>query len=213
MKRGMSIASGILFASLVAILVIALRPKSNSGQRLPEEVPPRNPKNADAVSNQIPATQQTNIESNSAANRYGRRSGTVDSTIDFWGKVIDENGNPIPNAQVVVSIRSWGKSRVAYFRGARFREETLVTDKNGILALTNRIGDSLVIRSITKPGYSLAQQQELGFSYGSPGDSTPRGDEPKQLVMISEKSLSTPGIRRFEYLTRIRCDNVLLDST
>ena len=194
MKNRIPLAIGVMMVSLIVIVLNMLRGTQKSGQDQ------RRGFQSATLTNQSPETPQAQSNRFLLTNRYARRSGTLDATIDFWGKVIDEDGDPVPSATVTLAIRSWGDRRMSLFQNARFSEETLIADDNGLFAVTNRVGDSLNIRSIGKPGFSLIRSQEFTFSYGRPGDTLPQSDDPKRFVMVSEKHSSSAGLRRFEHV-------------
>lgn len=123
--------------------------------------------------------------------------------LHFWGRVVHENDEPIPDATVDVSIRSWGNNFVAYVHGARFSKETLVT----AFALSNRMGDVVGIESIDKPGYTLIKGQDVSLSFGKPGSKILRIDQPQVFRMLSDETLSSARLKSFKFRTRIGCEN------
>ena len=79
--------------------------------------------------------------------------------INFWGKVVDEKGNPIPNATVELGTadRPW-ETGSSYER---------TTDSNGLFAITGVKGLSISV-DVSKGGYYKTSHSRGQFSYAQP---------------------------------------------
>jgi hypothetical protein len=77
--------------------------------------------------------------------------------IDFYGKVVDENSNPIAGANV-----GFGWSETPTEEGER-RTNTL-SDREGLFSLRDQRGPSLDV-SVSKPGYASSHNGQWGFIY------------------------------------------------
>jgi len=83
--------------------------------------------------------------------------------IDFYGKVVDQNGNPVFGANIAFGLNNLdGQSTI----------ET-ISDELGLFSLTGRQGKHLSVR-IGKEGYSISKLNPTGFFYaGSNEDFVP----------------------------------------
>jgi len=79
--------------------------------------------------------------------------------ISFYGRVLDQDNDPVPDAKVVVSWTDLSN------RGTSLRE--LVTDGRGDFSLSGVHGKHLLIRSIEKRGYELATTNRNEFEYAA----------------------------------------------
>jgi hypothetical protein len=83
------------------------------------------------------------------------------TTINFYGKVVDQNDQPIAGATVKLTIAA-DPSKV------NVQEEndyTLETGQDGNFQLIGTYGWSLHISSITKSGYELSPKAQRGYPY------------------------------------------------
>jgi hypothetical protein len=78
--------------------------------------------------------------------------------INFWGKVVDESGMPVTDAQV-----SFGWTDLSPTEGYSRVQD--VSDSNGSFALLSRTGKRLSV-SVSKEGYYTANPQTQYFEYG-----------------------------------------------
>lgn len=74
---------------------------------------------------------------------YLDRAIIMNKKINFYGKLIDQNGLPVTNAIVKLHTQS----------AAQFKDYVLVTDNNGLFKLENKTGFLVTIDSFNKDGY------------------------------------------------------------
>jgi hypothetical protein len=92
--------------------------------------------------------------------------------IQFYGKVIDQNGDPIPGVDVTFSIRVSKPPGPGLLPEDMFENPVVTTDPAGLFEITNTKGAMLMISSIEKTGYEAAKV-DLSRSYWywrPPGD-------------------------------------------
>lgn len=99
------------------------------------------------------------------------------SPIDFWGKVVDEKGNPISGAKVSFGICNHPErdSQKIY----------VLSDVQGLFSLTEKRGASLFV-GVTKSGYYELDQSAATIEYamrGRPGIELPTKDNPTIFVL------------------------------
>lgn len=105
--------------------------------------------------------------------------------IAFFGKVQDQYGKPVPDAQIDYSVID------KYFEPAS--KKSGVADKNGNFSLTGVQGAALTV-GVSKEGYDPIYQQSNGaFSFGVPNDSqrdrpTPTQENPAMFVLRKKAS-------------------------
>ena len=81
--------------------------------------------------------------------------------IEFYGKVVDENSNPVPSAAVDfrwAEVPTEGGNRVT----------NMESDAKGLFALHNAIGLNLSV-SVSKDGYYTSRKDNGSFTFGSLG--------------------------------------------
>lgn len=82
--------------------------------------------------------------------------------INFYGKVVDENGAPVPNASINFTWNDLSP------QGTSHADTT--SDENGLFSLTNRQGKRLSVTA-SKPGYySGGDARAASFEYANPAD-------------------------------------------
>ncbi|HXT13786.1 MAG TPA: carboxypeptidase-like regulatory domain-containing protein [Candidatus Angelobacter sp.] len=93
------------------------------------------------------------------------------SPIHFYGKVVDQNGIPIPGVNVQVKVRQWytAAPETKTF-GARMIPIEKQTGTDGRFEVQDVDGDGFDVESIVKEGYKLSPKapREFGVSSGSP---------------------------------------------
>jgi hypothetical protein len=94
--------------------------------------------------------------------------------IQFWGRVIDQDGQPLPGVRVVMSARKWHSLPEV---GATHAKVERITDSGGSFEIEGVSGDVLSREILEKPGYRLSQNAPISFSYGQspePFNANPR---------------------------------------
>jgi hypothetical protein len=84
--------------------------------------------------------------------------------VSFFGKVVDQEGQPLANANVKLAVRQWHGPAAGNI-GVRFNEHNLVTGQDGRFNLQDERGDSVSVKGIEKDGFELSGKSQLGFSY------------------------------------------------
>jgi hypothetical protein len=106
--------------------------------------------------------------------------------IDFWGRVVDENNDPIPGVKITFRVREW-----LYLAGtglaSRFPRQDVLSDNDGNFRVVGENGDVLTLESVHKSGYRLSLKSDLAFSYGeSPEPFHPDASNPVLIRMWKE---------------------------
>ncbi len=77
--------------------------------------------------------------------------------VDFYGKVVDQNGNPIDGVELKIRIVGYedSLSKIIEGSGDQFREEfTIRTDEFGLFSVEEKRGTSFLIKEMAKEGYT-----------------------------------------------------------
>jgi hypothetical protein len=116
-----------------------------------------------------PTTNQAAIEE-AKATQLQAAAAAKNVPVDFWGKVVDQDGQPLSGVRVIMRVRQWfydpngGPGTLSPKREA-------TTDAGGNFEWTGANGDSLELESVTKEGYRLSPKAQTGFVYGRDADS------------------------------------------
>ena len=84
-----------------------------------------------------------------------------DARVRFWGKVVDQDGNPVEAAEITASVTTL---RLVKVKG-RYQEYALLTARSGIdgrFMLEGAEGFSLTIEQLHKDGYVLPSSYQAG---------------------------------------------------
>lgn len=174
----------IILAFALALFVFLLWPRltQHAPNLTPTDKPSQSATSLDGESNQTGANEP--LQSN-AATMSSQQSPIVsdidkpeifkkaieemNTPIDFYGKVIDQDSNPIPNVKVLARVRHWN-ARFPTETGpaARFIAIEKSTDSSGSFQINGEAGDGFGIVIDPQNGYELEPMQH---SFGAVGGS------------------------------------------
>ena len=97
--------------------------------------------------------------------------------IDFWGKVIDQDGNPLAGVTITADTRTFavGTNGRPY---TAFPKTNLVTGTDGLFEIHGMTGDALSIRALEKDGYETEHGALRDFGYNTSQNITPDPNSP-----------------------------------
>lgn len=85
--------------------------------------------------------------------------------VEFHGKVVDQDDNPLPNVKVRALVRHWEMvAPVAFGAHGQMISGEAATTSDGLFIIQGMTGDSVAIQSIVKLGYELEPTQ---LTYGA----------------------------------------------
>lgn len=175
-KRTLAVVVGLLALGLLLIWMLRERHQPEVGRSTPEAsgTPDQNvgseprPNRQQAGRPQVPQVPDLQAAHSAAATQAALAflSNTVQPywdqvhrPIEFYGRVVDENGKPVEGASI-------GFSWTFYHPEGSFTTNAL-SDGNGLFALKGVVGAELFV-SVSKPGYynvkSLNQNNSFGYS-------------------------------------------------
>ena len=198
----------VLALALLVIVAIWLWPSSHlpASSAVAQQVPSPNPTPQSSASGQPTPTpaaspseevlRQSNAEG--ATQEEGKSFlAAFHTPINFWGKVVDENGRPVPNAKVQL-----GTADRPWETGSRIEQ---VTDSSGLFSLVGAQGLSISV-VVSKDGYHQTSRSRGQISYAQPSgnrEPLPTPDNPMvfklqtmgeavPLVHIRERTIRIP---------------------
>lgn len=96
--------------------------------------------------------------------------------IDFWGKVVDRHGDPVPDAKVHYAAAD------KYFKDGTKYEGT--SDEQGLFSINNVKGAGLYVRVAKEGYYHIDDVSARSFGYGMPsGEAPPTRESPAIFVL------------------------------
>ena len=142
-------------------------------------------------------TQSTGEGQHAKQERERSFLNAFDTPINFWGRVVDENGNPVPNAMVKL-----GTADRPWETGSRFQR---TTDANGVFSVAGAQGLSISV-DVSKTGYYQTPRSRGQISYAQPSgneEPLPTPDNPMvfelrkmgetvPLVQLTERAIRFP---------------------
>jgi len=85
--------------------------------------------------------------------------------INFWGKIVDQDENPVSDVKLTMSVRQWTSSPTDPVGSTQMKFET-ATDSDGRFQLVGTSGDAIDLETVEKEGYRLMPKTKTGFAYG-----------------------------------------------
>jgi len=173
MKRKWIILIGLLVvAAMVLWWLRTPQPKQPRDQvtPIPEPIPSASPHTATTTSAVQSLDRTAVVES---------IQGALATPITFYGKVIDQNGDPVPDATVNYSALDKFNASGSQYQGK--------SDANGNFSISGIVGAALSVGVRKKGYYMIDGKSASAFAYGVGPDSTrrepPTKDNPAILVL------------------------------
>lgn len=190
-RLGFGLAAAVLFVAVIWWMRRGNEPDSSANTVAPAPA---------AAGSKAPAAHAaaTPIPRMSNEERIAAVDGLIEGTnqpINFWGNVVDQNGQPIDGVTVRYSYHAeQGNAVGSAWGAAKERRSTIATQADGTFAITNLRGHWLSILGLEKPGYKRATQiarEEISFNYDrvEPTHFTPDKANPVVFPMIQEAAL------------------------
>lgn len=137
------------------------------------------------------------------------------ASIDFWGKVVDQHGDPVPGATVHYSAAD------KYFKdGSKYEGSS---DAEGLFSISNIRGAGLYVRVAKQGYYHIDEKSAHSFGYGTPSGEVPpsklkpaifvlqRMGETEPLIKLETGSVLLPKDGKAHKLS-LRCERGRLSS-
>lgn len=152
---------------------------------------------APATSAPAAVAQPTSEQAQEAArlNATRQRGQSSNQPISFYGKVIDQHGEPIPDVKVTLGLRTFKEPAPGVMGDA---DVSLIrtTNAEGRFEITDAKGSVLEMRSLEKPGYEASIKSIAGRAYRywahpSEGPYRPNADAPEIFRMWKKQGAET----------------------
>jgi hypothetical protein len=199
MKKRITIL--ILLTALLVSLVWWFWPRSETRTVADAKVVISAPVAPSAVPSAAPANKAANPTGTSTARpelktQLQEVMTSANQPISFFGKVIDQDGDPIPGAKVTLKIR-YMKTVGSVGIGDTFAEPSLTTGTDGQFALTDAKGSLLVLKALTKEGYEPSPKAFNG-TYWYWRDKNPYRPDPShpEIFRMWKKMGAEPLVRK-----------------
>jgi hypothetical protein len=169
-----------ILGMVVAIWLGRRKPPMLQTERSPEKPLPTETVPSQTISNNFASGEVQHVESShvpafnpnvpqSQLEKLQEAAAAKNVRIDFWGRVIDQDGEPITGVRVVMRAREWEVDSTSGPKTISKRTEA-TTDNSGNFSLNGGSGDSLQLEAIQKEGYRLSPKTQMGFAYGAGSD-------------------------------------------
>jgi hypothetical protein len=185
---------GIPIVLLVAILMLLWGPRILSPRKLVSEFSSGMPKssnpgvNANTSTRTAPSNTSFKPAALSDADvlNLAKIKEAYSAPIAFFGRVLDQNGNPIPEAAVHYSIED------KYFKNGSKREG--LSDAGGFFQIEGVSGAGIWV-NVAKSGYDGTDRSGASFGYGVPSGNRPPSKEYPAIFVLRKKAVADPLIR------------------
>ncbi|MBL0313010.1 MAG: hypothetical protein IPP78_09930 [Holophagaceae bacterium] len=87
----------------------------------------------------------------------------MDTKINFYGKVLDEQGLPVEGAEVMLHLKRYLTSAPPWFE--QIIDISLKSDKQGQFSITNEKGRDLFVKEVKRKGYETSLNHHTRTSY------------------------------------------------
>ncbi len=105
--------------------------------------------------------------------------------IEFYGKIVDENGKSIEGVSLKVQISAYGtslKKKIESGQSSEIKEFRIDTDKNGMFQIKGENGADIKFTNLSKQGYEVAGKKKYwGYSF-IPGSRMRHQSDPNHPV-------------------------------
>jgi hypothetical protein len=142
--------------------------------------------NASARTNSRPDTSKRDQLADQQRADVAKLQAAIDSQnvpITFWGKVIDQDGQPLPGVRILMSVRKLQFAGATSGFESSFDQHTTFSGADGRFDLSDVRGGVLTIKSVEKEGYRVSPSALRSFGYNISTNHIPRFDHPVILQM------------------------------
>ena len=126
--------------------------------------------------------------------------GRANADIEFFGRVVDENGAPVSGAEIKFMTTTAGDT-VRIPIGPSGKIATIFSDASGAFHIKGYRGSSLEIRGVGKAGYRPTEggaQRTYGFANG-PSSHVPASRTPVEFLVVSSHKQKPDSLGSFQF--------------
>ncbi|HEY4285052.1 MAG TPA: carboxypeptidase-like regulatory domain-containing protein [Chthoniobacterales bacterium] len=159
-KKKVVVSAGIVVGVVLAIAFVRLIPTGHRQHNLPhDDSSPQSPGPQPRQAEPARSTAKERLDADVVRAKDLKIQQAANTPIDFFGKVVDEQGAPVEGATVHYIVGSLS------FNGTGV-EEARPSDANGNFTITGRRGPDLSVR-VEHPDFYKTVQSEQRFQYAS----------------------------------------------
>ena len=111
--------------------------------------------------------------------KLGDLISVANAPVEFYGKVVDQDGSPISDVCV-----DWRVGKAGYFSEQPKTKGKSYTNSNGVFSILNERGRALSIKSMEKDGYRESNGGYISFGYGGNSSYVPDINNPVVYLMV-----------------------------
>ena len=179
------LAALLMFVLWWLLLVPARNPVALSPALRPEEAEREGPATSESSAVAQPTSEEADQDKRIAETR--QRGLSSNQPIRFFGKVIDQHGEPIPEVKVIMGLRTF-KEPLPGVMGDAYEYLERTTASDGRFEITDANGSVLEMRSLEKAGYEASTARIYRGTYRywahpSEGPYQPNSDAPEIFRM------------------------------
>ncbi len=179
-------------AVLGVLLLIAAFLFWYSNSELPQEsiTPTPSPSNngSTALTSTVPTPTTTPIGTYPTSDDVAEEMKWINTPINFWGKVVDEEGGPIPDVTVSYTAMDKPLAQLVRDQGTRYAGKS---DANGLFSITGIKGVGLGIE-VTKEGYYQTEQSIYAIGYAGPTEHPPPSARERAIFVLRKMGETEP---------------------
>lgn len=113
---------------------------------------------------------------------------SANGPIEFYGRVVDQNSDPVAEAQVIISISAYSAPITTYGIKVDVKDVILKTDKRGNFELHNERGTSLHLLKIEKKGFVfLYDDKQVDYYYSPAAEKKHHPDKANPVIFKMRK--------------------------
>lgn len=112
----------------------------------------------------------------------------LQTPINFWGKVVDESGQPVPGATIELSTVDKSLGELMQNGGSRYKK---TSDSNGLFSISGIKGAALFV-STSKEGYYNTGESGRMIGYAILNENAPPTPDMPAVLTLQKKGVAEP---------------------
>lgn len=201
-RRFYFLLAGLLVLACIITFLYSLNKRGASETIKPSIAAPTptqtQPPNSVAAATPVPVLANPDASVAKQATQERKWDAVFANPVNFYGKAVDENGDPIQGASVRYSVPS---NLLQIGRGTN---EGPLTDANGLFSITGKTGAGITV-IVSHPDFYNTDQSSRQFSYFRSNDRNPSVSHPAVFV-LRKKGVSEPLLKLKQVLRNVPKD-------
>lgn len=121
-----------------------------------------------------------------------RARGKMNGEVKFFGKIVDENGDPLSDVRVEAELLTYETSIPKLLSSSESlprKTFELVSDAEGKISVVEPLGSRLKLRNFRKEGYKLFERTYFVFPFGNDKSKPPHVGDPDSPEIFTMKKV------------------------